>query len=242
MNTDNMESPSEAPEGSTTKAAKDKSCPYCHQAFTSSSLGRHLDLYIKERNPKAPDGVHDVEAIRKLRQNITRRQPKGTARRGTSASVGTPVAGASRKGSICGELDPSIARSPLLQTDVPRPRGLSAVKYPFKTPWEATGVINEIAGEGGRNTERDGGRASRTGTLDRSASRQALKQQRDMRQQIQDAQDTSRAAELALRELLGSFRAAKSVTPFSSLPGARVRLDTDRPQAKARRQLHAVRF
>ncbi|KAJ4152029.1 hypothetical protein NW765_013561 [Fusarium oxysporum] len=32
-------------------APKDKNCPFCGQAFTSSSLGRHLDLYIKEKNP-----------------------------------------------------------------------------------------------------------------------------------------------------------------------------------------------
>lgn len=59
----------------TPKAAKDKECPYCRQAFTSSSLGRHLDLYIKPRNPKKPDGIHDVEEIRRTRGGVTRRQP-----------------------------------------------------------------------------------------------------------------------------------------------------------------------
>lgn len=34
---------------SSTKAPKDRSCPFCNQAFTSSSLGRHLDLYIKPK-------------------------------------------------------------------------------------------------------------------------------------------------------------------------------------------------
>ena len=57
---------------------KDRPCPFCGQSFTSSSLGRHLDLYIKDKNPKPPDGVHDVDAIRNLRGKITRRQPKGS--------------------------------------------------------------------------------------------------------------------------------------------------------------------
>jgi protein-disulfide isomerase len=34
---------------SSTKAPKDRNCPFCNQAFTSSSLGRHLDLYIKPK-------------------------------------------------------------------------------------------------------------------------------------------------------------------------------------------------
>ena len=34
---------------SNTKAPKDRNCPFCNQAFTSSSLGRHLDLYIKPK-------------------------------------------------------------------------------------------------------------------------------------------------------------------------------------------------
>ncbi|KAF5016070.1 hypothetical protein F66182_12366, partial [Fusarium sp. NRRL 66182] len=48
--------------------AKDKECQYCHQAFTSSSLGRHLDQYLFK---KKPDGIHDVEEIRRIRSSIT---------------------------------------------------------------------------------------------------------------------------------------------------------------------------
>ena len=47
-----------------TKSTKDRACPFCGQAFTSSSLGRHLDLYIKPKNPNPADGVHDVDEIR----------------------------------------------------------------------------------------------------------------------------------------------------------------------------------
>lgn len=56
-------------------AVKDKECPYCHQKFTSSSLGRHLDQFIHK---KKPDGLHDVDEIRKLRGTITRRTARNS--------------------------------------------------------------------------------------------------------------------------------------------------------------------
>lgn len=59
-------------------APKDRSCPFCGNAFTSSSLGRHLDSYVRNKNPKAPDGIHDVQEIRKIRSGITRRLQKGS--------------------------------------------------------------------------------------------------------------------------------------------------------------------
>ncbi|KAG9577909.1 hypothetical protein KCV04_g23778, partial [Aureobasidium melanogenum] len=65
---------------SSTKAPKDRNCPFCNQAFTSSSLGRHLDLYIKPKNPKPADGIHDVEKIKVMRGGITRRQPRNSLR------------------------------------------------------------------------------------------------------------------------------------------------------------------
>lgn len=69
-----------APETPQLKARKDKTCPFCGQSFTSSSLGRHLDLFIRAKNPKAPDGKHNVEEIRKMRETITRRNMKGVKR------------------------------------------------------------------------------------------------------------------------------------------------------------------
>jgi hypothetical protein len=181
-------------------------------------LGRHLDLYIRDKNPKAPDGVHDVDSIRKIRQNITRRQPKGAgSRRATSASVGTP-ASSSRKSPASDDLDSAPARSPLSQKDGSRAKAATGSDYPFKPRWEATGVINGLSVREGGSAETEGGGVSpgarRPGPLQRSASRQTLKQQLDMRQQVQDAEDRSRAAELALLELLSSFRAAKSVSLF----------------------------
>lgn len=200
------ETPRRPSESNTPKAVKDRQCPFCHQPFTSSSLGRHLDLFIKEKNPKAPDGIHDVEAIRKLRRNITRRHPKGSVpRRETSVSTGTTTPTAeSRKSPASGDAGPSATRTPL-------PRVERARVFPFNTPWEATGVINDLA------PSREGSRDAKDNGVDlepRPTNRRVLKQQLDARQQLQNAQDSSRAAELALREVLGSFRAAKSVSSF----------------------------
>ncbi|KAK5094250.1 hypothetical protein LTS08_008669 [Lithohypha guttulata] len=55
-------------------SSKDKDCPYCHQKFTSSSLGRHLDQFLSK---KKPDGIHNVDEIKKLRAGITRRTARG---------------------------------------------------------------------------------------------------------------------------------------------------------------------
>ncbi|CAI4219971.1 unnamed protein product [Parascedosporium putredinis] len=73
-------------------APKDKVCQYCGVAFTSSSLGRHLDQFIKDKKPKRPDDVHDVDEIRRLRGGITRRQPRNSLRAGreTLTPVSTP--------------------------------------------------------------------------------------------------------------------------------------------------------
>ncbi|KKA30040.1 hypothetical protein TD95_001504 [Thielaviopsis punctulata] len=76
-----------------TKAPKDKNCQFCGQAFTSSSLGRHLDLYIREKNPKPSDGIHDVDAIREIRGNITRRQPRNVSNRNIPGSLASQRSG-----------------------------------------------------------------------------------------------------------------------------------------------------
>ncbi|RYP75826.1 hypothetical protein DL771_002090 [Monosporascus sp. 5C6A] len=222
-------------------APKDRCCPYCGQAFTSSSLGRHLDLYIKEKNPKAPDGIHDVEAIRKLRGSITRRQPRGSLTRRDASTPGTPTASSST----------STKKSPL--PDQPsRGQGLGPApavpkdgqfvvdhqvsKYPFQPTWEATGVINDIPSNSANGTANANGDlraswdesvsqdSSTTATTTtrpgppRVPSRVTQKAQLDARQRLADTMDTARAAELALRELLGSWRAAKQHIDMNSMP------------------------
>jgi hypothetical protein len=199
-------------DSSTTKvsAPKDRNCPYCNQAFTSSSLGRHLDLYIKEKNPKAPDGIHDVEAIRKLRGGITRRQPRGSmgARRDVSTPGGTPRASA-RKDSV---QESDSFRSPTLPKDGQYVVDSTLSKFPFAPTWEATGVINDIPGQN-REGDKAQGQNRRPGNQ-RAMSKQVLqKAQFDVKHKLSDAMDTARAAELALRELLSSWRAAKCGFP-----------------------------
>lgn len=187
-------------------APKDKSCPYCQQAFTSSSLGRHLDLYIKDKNPKPPDGLHDVDAIRKLRGGITRRQARGSLGRKDSTPTGTPRPVPKREAS-------NTENESMSAASVPKD-GTYAVdstlnKYPFLTRWEATGVINDIPPKGAWDAEAGPDTARRPG-MQRTASKQAVqKAQFDVKQKLADAMDTARAAELALRELVGSWRAAK---------------------------------
>lgn len=208
--------------GGKTGAPKDKSCPFCHQAFTSSSLGRHLDLYIKEKNPKPADGIHDVDEIRKLRGGITRRQPRNsTSRREGSTPAGTP--GTQDRRSPPPESEVGGKRSPNLRresgaADMFNHNGKGGFHI-NQASWEATGVMNNIpmtrngsSVQSWDGEDRDGMR--RPEGRNRSVSKQMLaKTTFEQKQKMIEALDNSKAAELALRELLGSLRAAKLVPP-----------------------------
>ena len=186
------------------KASKDKACPYCGQSFTSSSLGRHLDLYIKEKNPKPPDGIHDVDQIRRMRGTITRRHPRNSigGRRDFSTPVGTPRA------AIQTDIDQDSLRGTGIPKDGQYAVDAALSKYPFVPTWEVTGVINDIPNATGKGWEAED--VKKRPGMQRSVSRQAThKAQFDVKHKLSDAMDTARAAELALRELLGSWRAAK---------------------------------
>lgn len=206
--------------GSKGSAPKDKACPFCHQQFTSSSLGRHLDLYIKEKNPKPADGVHDVVEIRKIRGGITRRQPRNSAsRREDSTPAATP--GAQERRSPRPESDGQGNRSPSLRRD---DNGVvDTVNFKGKTntfinkgTWETTGVMNNIPVPRGSDSRSWDGEdrevPRRAEPRSRSVSRQMLaKTTFEQKQKMIDALDNAKAAELALRELMGSIRAAKYV-------------------------------
>jgi len=205
--------------GGKSGAPKDKACPFCHQQFTSSSLGRHLDLYIKEKNPKPADGIHNVDDIRKMRGGITRRQPRNSAsRREDSTPVGTPGAQDRRSprtdSERLGNRSPSLARN---DAGASEQMGFGRVKPGFhlnRGTWESTGVMNNIPplmasdARSWDGEDRDGGR--RLEPRSRSVSKQMLaKTTFEQKQKMIDALDNARAAELALRELIGSIRAAK---------------------------------
>ncbi|EED22045.1 conserved hypothetical protein [Talaromyces stipitatus ATCC 10500] len=166
-------------------AVKDKECQYCHQAFTSSSLGRHLDQYLFK---KKPDGIHDVEEIRRIRSSITRRQAR------TSTKHDSPDVGSHK----------SQNESPSATTHDPPARPREGPRFLFNTPsWHATGVINNLP----ESTSQDVAHSSRApvshspGSLDYASRNSKTK----------DA-DTVRALELALQEVLDNIKAATATT------------------------------
>ncbi|KAH6629270.1 hypothetical protein C7974DRAFT_453918 [Boeremia exigua] len=179
------------------KAAKDKSCPFCGQAFTSSSLGRHLDLYIRPKNPKAPDGVHVVDDIRKLRGGITRRQAKGSiSKRKDSSGESTPA------GKHAASEGSTLVQSPEPDDD----EGLGIDLGQLGPPGRERAQFADVAW-GAR--QRQLSRGSRVPDL-RDATRRVRKHELGARQRHGDDLETARAAELALRELLKSVRDASA--------------------------------
>ena len=185
------------PTSSTSKhpAIKDKECPFCHQPFTSSSLGRHLDLYIKDKNPKPPDDVHDVEEIRKLRSSITRRQARASTNKDDSTPPSanpTPIRDR-RSSSI-----PKSLTNALNAED-------GAVKTFWNQPnWQATGVINDIP----QIATDDQVTVVRRQIPSRNGS---VKEDVKRRQRTLDDRDRGQAAELALKEVLENIKSARYV-------------------------------
>lgn len=190
--------PTDTPEGSTagdeqqqpsaSKAStvKDRKCQYCNQSFTSSSLGRHLDQFLFK---KKPDGIHDVEEIRRIRSGITRRQARTTSskRESPERAAGKSPSGPYSAGETGG-----------------KPRD-GAIRMMFNTPtWHATGVINDIPNP---SQAADGQSSARLPT---SQSRPASMNLPDYASRGASASspDTMRALELALREVLDNIKAA----------------------------------
>lgn len=179
---------------SKTSAVKDKECPYCHQVFTSSSLGRHLDLFIKERHAKPADNIHNVDEIRRMRGTITRRQARNSAGKrhgsGTSSSKTTPI---------------RDQRSPSIQREIPiqgHPDDEPVKTYLNKASWQSTGVINNLPQVPKGDTENH----LNGPTL---GPRSSIKQDLVRKHEIREIIDQGRAAELALKEVLESVKAAK---------------------------------
>ena len=155
-----------------------------------------------------------------MRGGITRRQPRNSAsRREDSTPAGTP--GATDRRSPHTEPDRSGNRSPSIRREDLAPSDIAS--YGTRpsviingAAWESTGVMNDIPmprhGDSLRSWDgedpRDGGR--KTEGRSRSVSKQMLaKSTFEQKQKVMEALDSARAAELALREILGSVRAAK---------------------------------
>lgn len=205
------------------KAAKDKNCPFCGQAFTSSSLGRHLDLYIRPKNPKTADGIHIVEEIRKLRGGITRRQAKGSVSlprrddRGTSTPAG-------KKGSLVSEDSSTLVQSPEEEDDNDDDDDLHVGKT--RTQFKDVSWSHD---------RRQPSRALGVKTPDvrRDMSRQMQKADLDQRFKTSEEVEIAGATELALRELLKSMREARYA------PSKHPTLTCDKPNTT---QLQSIRL
>ena len=195
------------------KASKDRNCPFCGQAFTSSSLGRHLDLYIKPKNPKPADGVHNVDEIRKMRGGITRRQAR------TSLKVSTEEEDASRSNSA-GWSNPGGAKHKKAdsrvtdRSPVHSPTSAKETAFINQPGWEATGVINDLPGLSSSRNQNStpAGQAQRLQEMRRDNAGNRIERPDYVSSEVWKLQDTAevgRAAEMALREVLSSLEAAK---------------------------------
>jgi hypothetical protein len=216
-----VSTPQSSNENGGPKITKDRACPFCNQAFTSSSLGRHLDLYIKPKNPKPPDGVHDVDEIRRMRGNITRRQSRISSVKRDSSTPAPPSATASStagaNASVRQILDITTASHVGMQSPtaaVERFEEKMGVRF-NKPGWESTGVINDLPPRLERLEPRSDARRE-------LPKHHMLKSDLEQRQKIAEELENGRAAELALQEVLGSVRDARYV-PF----GAKLEDSTD---------------
>ncbi|KAF2173027.1 hypothetical protein M409DRAFT_49525 [Zasmidium cellare ATCC 36951] len=209
-----------------TKAAKDRSCPFCGQAFTSSSLGRHLDLYIKPKNPKPADGVHDVEEIEKIRGGITRRQPRtsiknsgdGQSSGGTRDNSHTPGHGSAGRHAHADST--IVADSPVI-SPVNADKIDSGQTLLNHANWQATGVINNLPPRApSRNDGPATGQAQRINEMRRDTGGNKIQRpeyESEGMWKLQEAAELGRAAEMALREVLGSLEAAQKKTESKAL-------------------------
>ncbi|KAL8943828.1 MAG: hypothetical protein Q9216_000821 [Gyalolechia sp. 2 TL-2023] len=173
-------------------AVKNTKCKYCGTPFTTSSLGRHLDLYIREKNPKPADGLHNVDEIRQMRNNVTRRQAKSSTKRESSTptnSKGTP----SRD-----QPSPSTA---LHLNGNPETNGAQVKPQWNRAMWQATGVINDLPSVS---------RGSQSRSLSRTEGTRSSKVDIALKEVAVEERDRALAVELALKEVLGSLRTANA--------------------------------
>ena len=184
--------------GSKNSAVKDKACPYCSQRFTSSSLGRHLDQFLSK---KKPDGIHDVEEIKRLRAGITRR----TAR-GKKGEHGEQHDGNDRSTHVSPGLSSNSGPTPsFMDSSSKNLAGPNDVRF-NRMGWQSTGVIPDSVPPNGSSAivpspQLPQGDNSMTGSK-RSFSAYAA----DL--PAASANETARALELSLREVLDTVTVA----------------------------------
>jgi hypothetical protein len=198
------------------KAAKDKNCPFCGQAFTSSSLGRHLDLYIRPKNPKTADGIHLVDEIRKLRGGITRRQAKGSVSlsRRDESGASTPATG--KKQSVASEGSSTLVHSPRDDDDDDDGGGGEDDDEDEDDDGRRVGKPRTAFADvswGSRRRRPSRALGAKTPDMRRDASRALQKAELEQRARAGDEGEIASATELALRELLKSVQEAQYDDP-----------------------------
>ncbi|PVH95047.1 hypothetical protein DM02DRAFT_645556 [Periconia macrospinosa] len=212
------------PPSSSLKTPKDKNCPFCGQAFTSSSLGRHLDLYIRPKNPKPSDGLHIVDEIRKIRGGITRRQVKGPLKRERGAGGRSGASGSDRHSNT---RTPANKRQSVVSISVSGDRSESPNDDDDDGQDENDDdldVDNDMDDDSlldlSVSKRRGGFRDINTGAHGKmpQVNRRLLqKADLDHRQRTSDEVETAKATELALRELLRSVKDANTKATSSAL-------------------------
>lgn len=192
-------------------AVKDKECPYCHQKFTSSSLGRHLDQFL---NKKKPDGLHNVEEIRKLRSGITRRTARGSRKTGDGGHD-SPVHDASRTATQSPRLTATHGTNPL-SAEIPKPAAIESRDGRFnpRVGWEATGVITDSGNIGAnqfsKTTNASPVSVTQAGFANGLAGtkRSFTTYSSDLFTPAASSNEHARALELSLREVLDAVNVA----------------------------------
>lgn len=201
-------------------AVKDKECQYCQQKFTSSSLGRHLDQFL---NKKKPDGIHNVDEIRRLRGGITRRTARNSKKQDHAENF--------RGSSTSGRPSP-VPQAPHVEAPVDRLNSFvpgSIHSSINRLTWHSTGVITDPTtvnpSPSATNTPANlnGPAVSGSPTKKRSFSAYASDLPATSHTTSSTSPtalaDTARALELSLREVLDTLRAASKhvntpPTPF----------------------------
>lgn len=204
------ESDNDAQTGGNSKASatKDKECQFCHQKFTSSSLGRHLDQFISK---KKADGVHDVDEIRKIRASITRRTARSKKNEGATDHADS--------------LERSTQQSPVeAAAEGPTPTFLESLNRSAagtndirfnRAGWQSTGVLADTPSI----TTSGASVASPTVTNGLGSTNVLAGTKRSFSTYATDlpssAADNIRALELSLREVLDAVSSAtKRATPL----------------------------
>ncbi|KAI5286330.1 hypothetical protein KEM52_002039 [Ascosphaera acerosa] len=172
--------------------------------FTSSALGRHYDQFLFK---KKPDGVHNVDEIRQMRSNITRR----TARTSGAAAEFARHEHGGYPASDAGSVTPSrpfppggALPEPLLPMGGGDPRQIAGAR-----PAAGSGVVYQ----GYYNPFSQQGQA---GGLNYASPDQLRSSQ--VQSDTSGKTNVLRAMELALREVLDTVRAATSRVQSRVIP------------------------